>query len=62
MLERKAVAEAKGIEVKATANEKQGMAEAAVALDKYHSEATGITEKADAMKKLDSVGKDHEEF
>jgi hypothetical protein len=62
VLERKAVAEAKGIEVKATANEKQGMAEAAVALEKYHSEATGITEKAEAMKKLDSVGKDHEEF
>ena len=31
-------------------------------LEKYRSEATGITEKAEAMKILDSVGKDHEEF
>jgi flotillin len=38
------------------------MAEAAVSLEKYHSEATGITEKAEAMKQLDSVGKEHEEF
>ncbi len=62
VLERKALAEARGIEAKAAANEKQGMAEAAVALEKYHSEAAGITEKAVAMKKLDNVGKDHEEF
>jgi len=56
------LAEARVQEAKAIALEKQGMAEAAVALEKFHSEATGITEKAEAMKKLDSVGKDHEEF
>ncbi|EMI17559.1 Band 7 protein [Rhodopirellula maiorica SM1] len=62
VLEKKAVAEAKGIEAKAQAIEKQGLAEANVAREKYHSEATGITEKAEAMKQLDSVGKEHEEF
>ena len=62
VLEKKAVAEAKGIEAKATAIEKQGLAEANVELEKYRSEATGITEKAEAMKVLDSVGKEHEEF
>ncbi len=62
VLEKKAVAEAKGIEAKAEAMEKQGLAEAKVSLEKYHSEATGITEKAEAMKQLDGVGKEHEEF
>lgn len=62
VLQKKAVAEAKGIEAKADAIEKQGLAEANVSREKYHSEATGITEKADAMKQLDSVGKEHEEF
>ncbi|WP_345684432.1 SPFH domain-containing protein [Novipirellula caenicola] len=62
VLEKKAIAEAKGIEAKAQAIEKQGLAEANVAREKYHSEATGITEKAEAMKQLDSVGKEHEEF
>ena len=61
-LEKKAVAEAKGIEAKAEAVEKQGLAEANVSREKYHSEATGITEKAEAMKQLDDVGKEHEEF
>ena len=51
-----------GIEAKASAVEKQGLAEANVDLEKYRSEATGITEKAEAMKVLDSVGKEHEEF
>ena len=62
VLQKKAVAEAKGIEAKAEAIEKQGLAEANVSREKYHSEATGITEKAEAMKQLDSVGKEHEEF
>lgn len=62
VLEKKAVAEAKGIEAKASAIEKQGLAEANVELERFRSEATGITEKAEAMKLLDSVGKDHEEF
>ncbi len=56
------LAEAKVIEAKASAMEKQGLAEANVELEKYRSEAVGITEKAEAMKQLDSVGKDHEEF
>lgn len=56
------LAEATVIEAKADAIEKQGLAEANVSREKYSSEATGITEKAEAMKQLDSVGKDHEEF
>ncbi|WP_420821404.1 flotillin family protein [Rubripirellula obstinata] len=56
------LAEATVIEAKATAIEKQGLAEANVELEKYRAEAIGITEKADAMKQLDSVGKEHEEF
>lgn len=49
-------------EAKAAATEKQGMAEANVLKQKYLSEAEGITEKATAMKELDGVGKEHEEF
>jgi hypothetical protein len=56
------LAEATVIEAKADAVEKQGMAEANVMREKYSSEANGITEKAEAMKQLDAVGKDHEEF
>ncbi len=56
------LAEAMVLEAKASATEKQGMAEARVLKEKYLSEAEGITEKAAAMKQLDSVGKDHEEF
>nr|AKB95195.1 Inner membrane protein YqiK [uncultured bacterium] len=56
------LAEATVIEAKADAIEKQGMAEANVLREKYSSEANGITEKAEAMKQLDGVGKEHEEF
>lgn len=62
ILERKAVAEAKGIEAKAVADEKKGIVEANVLHKKMEAEALGIIQKADAMKKLDGVGKDHEEF
>lgn len=62
ILERKAVAEAKGIEAKAVADEKKGVVEANVLHKKMEAEALGIIQKADAMKKLDGVGKDHEEF
>lgn len=62
VLEKKAVAEAKGISAKAEAVEKEGLAQAHVMQQKFSSEAAGITEKAEAMKKLDSVGKEHEEF
>lgn len=56
------LAEATVIEAKADAIEKQGMAEANVLREKYSSEANGITEKAEAIKQLDGVGKEHEEF
>jgi flotillin len=62
VIERKAVAEARGLEAKAAAVEKQGTAEANVMRLKYSSEATGIEEKANAMKLFDGVGKEHEEF
>ena len=58
----KGVAEAEVTEAKAIALEKQGTAEAKVMELKYHSEADGIRDKAEAMKIFDSVGKDHEEF
>ncbi|MEZ6135775.1 MAG: SPFH domain-containing protein [Pirellulaceae bacterium] len=56
------LAEAHVLEAKAAAIEKQGMAEAKVLKEKYLSEAGGISEKAAAMKELDGVGKEHEEF
>jgi flotillin len=62
IIEKKAKAEATGIEARATAIQKQGMAEAAVIKEKALADAAGIEEKANAMKKLDGVGKEHEEF
>ncbi|MHB0753892.1 flotillin family protein [Polaribacter sp. M15] len=62
IIEKKAKAEATGIEAKAVAVEKEGMAEAAVIKEKALADAAGIEEKANAMKKLDGVGKEHEEF
>lgn len=56
------MAEAKVQEAKAAAIEKTGLAEARVLKEKYLSEAQGIHEKAAAMKELDGVGRDHEEF
>lgn len=56
------LAEAQVMEATAAATEKQGLAEAKVLKEKYTSEAEGITEKATAMKELDGVGKEHEEF
>ncbi len=56
------LAEANVQQAKAVAMEKEGLAEAKVMSEKYHAEATGITEKAEAMKLFDSVGKEHEEF
>ncbi len=55
-------AEAEVMQIKATAIEKQGTAEAKVLELKYHAEADGIRDKADAMKLFDTVGKEHEEF
>jgi len=62
IIEKKATAEAKGIEVKADAKRKDGLAEAEVIKEKAFADAAGIEEKAEAMKKLDGVGKEHEEF
>ncbi len=62
VLRKKAEAEAAGIEAKAVAREKDGTAEAAVMSKKFAAEAQGLEEKAAAMKKLDGVGKEHEEF
>ncbi|MFN3405319.1 MAG: flotillin family protein [Cytophagaceae bacterium] len=62
VMEKKAMAEAKGIEAKAVADEKKGIVEATVLNKKLEVEAQGIEQKAAAMKKLDGVGKDHEEF
>ncbi|WP_018247971.1 flotillin family protein [Orenia marismortui] len=53
--EMQAAAEAKAIKVK-------GESEAQVTREKALAEAEGINRKAEAMKKLDSVGKEHEEF
>jgi flotillin len=56
------LAEAQVQEAKAVALQKQGSAEADVLELKATAEAKGITEKAEAMKLLDEVGRDHEEF
>lgn len=56
------LADVRVMEARASAIEKEGLAEAHVMQQKYASEAAGITEKATAMKELDSVGKEHEEF
>ena len=56
------LAEAEVQRAKAASIEAEGMAVAAVAREKFVAEAQGITEKAEAMKLLDSVGKEHEEF
>lgn len=62
IVEKMALAEAAGIEAKAVSYQKHGAAEADVIKQKAFAEASGIEEKAEAMKKLDGVGKDHEEF
>jgi uncharacterized membrane protein YqiK len=58
----KGLAEAGVVEARAAADQKKGLAEAVVNEQKFTVEAKGIEAKADAMKKLDGVGKDHEEF
>ena len=55
-------ADADVIKARAKAEEEKGLAEANVMGEKYSAEAKGIEEKAAAMKKLDGVGKEHEEF
>src|SRR5690606_34845817 len=60
--EKQGTVEAAIIEKKAEAMRKEGLAQAEVVREKALAEAKGIEEKAEAMKKLDGVGKDHEEF
>ncbi|MDX9723673.1 MAG: hypothetical protein RBU37_23195, partial [Myxococcota bacterium] len=54
-IEREALAKALGIE-------KHGLAEAVSVKEKLVAEAAGLAEKAAAMKALDGVGREHEEF
>lgn len=58
----KGLAEAEVIAAIAESDEKKGLIDAKVMQEKFNAEARGIEEKAEAMKKLDGVGKDHEEF
>nr|WP_317631919.1 flotillin family protein [uncultured Flavobacterium sp.] len=60
--EKQGIVEATVIERKADAIRKEGLAQAEVVKEKALAEAKGIEEKAAAMKQLDGVGKDHEEF
>jgi flotillin len=60
--ERQGLVDASIIEKLAEARRKEGLAQAEVTREKALAEASGIQEKAEAMKKLDTVGKDHEEF
>lgn len=62
IIEKTAMAEAAGLKAKAEAEKDFGLAEATVIEEKAKAEAIGIEEKAAAMKKLDGVGKEHEEF
>ena len=65
-IELTANAEAKGIEARGKAEAhvvtSKGIAEAETLTAKFDAEADGLTKKADAMKKLDGVGREHEEF
>ncbi|HEY0744814.1 MAG TPA: flotillin family protein [Chryseosolibacter sp.] len=60
--ERQGLVDASIIEKLAEARRKEGLADAEVTKEKALAEAMGIQEKAEAMKKLDAVGKQHEEF
>lgn len=56
------LAEAQVTLEKAVALEKEGTAEAKVLELKFEADAKGITQKAEAMKLFDGVGREHEEF
>lgn len=62
VIEAKAMAEAKGESAKVEVKEKDGIVIAENLKRKYLSEAEGIKEKANSMKLLDAVGREHEEF
>ena len=55
-------ADAQVIEIQAAAHEKEGLTQANVMAEKFRAEAQGIQQKAEAMKQLDGVGREHEEF
>ncbi|MFL5343386.1 MAG: hypothetical protein ACJ8AT_01255 [Hyalangium sp.] len=56
------LAHARAQEAEASAIQKRGEAEAVAIQEKLMAEARGLAEKANSMKALDGVGKDHEEF
>ncbi len=58
----KGLADAQVIEKMAEAKLKEGVVDADVLKAKMIAEAEGIDQKATAMKKLEGIGKDHEEF
>ena len=73
IIQKKALAEAEAIKAKAEAEKldgmvkaqvakEQGMVEAEVIKEQATAEAAAIEKKAEAMKKLDGAGKEHEEF
>jgi len=62
VIEQKGLKEASVIAAKAESSKLKGLAEAEVIEQKLFAEAKGIDQKAVAMKKLDGVGKEHEEF
>jgi uncharacterized membrane protein YqiK len=62
VIKEKGESDASVIQLRAKADEEQGLAQARVSKEKYEVDAEGIELKAEAMKKLDGVGKEHEEF
>jgi hypothetical protein len=60
--EQKGLAHARVREAEAAAIDKTGLAEANATKQKLVAEAAGLAEKAAAMKALDGVGREHEEF
>jgi len=58
----KGLAVAEVIRVQAAADKERGIAEADIIEAKGIADAKGVEAKAEAMKKLDGVGKEHEEF
>lgn len=60
--ERQGIVDATVIAKLAEAKRKDGLSQAEVTKEQAFAEAAGIEQKAEAMKKLDAVGKDHEEF
>jgi uncharacterized membrane protein YqiK len=62
VLEEKGLAEVRVKEQDAVAVEKQGRAEAVAIQAKLEGESAGLAKKAEAMKLLDEVSRDHEEF